>query len=242
MKAKIILVSLVLLNAGVAYAQSTSVMGHGSDGYPQPIKATGNRLHTATTLVSPDGGTIGTLRVDPTGETSQPISAQAPDGGSKRVQSTAAGAVMAEIANEGQSPGHVQPRMVSPDGGYTTARSTAGGVAKVTHDAMCFSDSCIEITATQVSDGGTATVVAGQWYEVTVTSDGAGGIAGCWVNGSIVTTCTAKPRLKDGQKTPIAFAASGADAGAGAGNAIVYFMATSATTMTAVLCPETPCQ
>ena len=120
----------------------------------------------------------------------------------------------------------------------------AGFMQKVAngHVPMCFSDSCVEITASQSPDGGTASLIAGQWYEVTVVGDGSGGVAGCWANGSPVAACTAKPRLKDGAVKPMSWPATySVDAGANNGKSILYFLSASSTTMTAVFCPETAC-
>jgi len=108
-------------------------------------------------------------------------------------------------------------------------------------------DQCQAVTlpANGAADGGvySLTLVADQHYVLEVRADGSRDWIGCWSYSRIVKPtdagdpCFAIPGIKDGQQSFEAFREP-VDAGAGNGDVVVYWYATSAGTKVK-LCPKT---
>lgn len=130
----------------------------------------------------------------------------------------------------------------APDGGTVPGRGTPTGAGTFVHDGMCVSvENCVRITATTAGDGGVANIVAGRWYRIKASGQGGDG---CIKMGSAATSCSANGVLpvEAGELFRDAFPANAASVDGGVlDRATLYFLATSATSMVATLCPVIDC-
>jgi hypothetical protein len=119
----------------------------------------------------------------------------------------------------------------------------SGDTVPNAHVPMCFSDQCVTVKVPQAGqpDGSVyaATLVAGQWYDVSIAGDGSAAFVGCWattrINGDMNDAgkgvCFPFPDVKDGEHRPMAFTVT-----------TIYLYASVSGGVTFKFCPQTACR
>lgn len=180
-------------------------------------------------------------KINAAGDETMVMKLKTPDGGTTEQQGNANGAAKVYLDPAAATP-IVQTAGIAPDGGLVADKSTAGGIKKTTVDGMCLG-ACVKVTATQVADGGVATLVPGQWYEFKVVGTGGDG---CFSQSGAVVACTGAGgtmTLEAGERFHEAFLANAASVDGGPLDQVkLSFLAMSATVLSVTVCPKVPCQ